>query len=36
MNSKMAKYTNLSTIEAKKQTKQTRKAETKSWIWRAF
>ena len=36
MNNKMAKITNLSTIESKKQTKQTRRTETKSWIWGAF
>ena len=35
MNNKMAKNTNLSTIESKKQTKQTR-TETESWIQRAF
>ena len=35
MNSKMAKNTYLSTIESKKQTKQTR-TETESWTWRAF
>ena len=35
MNNKMAKNTYLSTIESKKQTKQTR-TETESWIWRAF
>ena len=31
MNSKMAKNTNLSTIESRKQTKQTRRTETESW-----
>ena len=31
---KMAKNTNLSTIESKKQTKQTRRTGTESWIWR--
>ena len=36
MNNKMAKSTNLSTIEFKKQTKQTRRTQTESWIWRAF
>ena len=36
MNNKMAINTYLATTESKKQTKQTRKAETKSWIWRAF
>ena len=35
MNNKMAKNTNLSTIESKKQTKQTRR-EKESWIQRAF
>ena len=35
MNNKMAKNTYLSTIESKKQTKQTR-TETESWIWRRF
>ena len=35
MNNKMAKK-NLSTIESKKQTKQTRKTETESWIQGAF
>ena len=35
MNNKMAKNTNLSTIESKKQTKQIR-TETESWIQRAF
>ena len=33
MNNKMAKNTNLSTIEPKKQTKQTRSAETESWMF---
>ena len=32
MNNKMAKITNLSTIESKKQTKQTRRTETEPWI----
>ena len=36
MNNKMAIYTYLSTIEPKNQTKQTRRTETESWIWRAF
>ena len=40
MNNRMAKkkkpHTVLSTIESKKQTKQTRRTETESWIWRAF
>ena len=35
MNNKMGINTYLSTIESKKQTKQTR-TETESWIWRAF
>ena len=35
MNNKMAKNTSLSTIESKKQTKQTR-TETESWIRKAF
>ena len=35
MNNKMAKNTNLSTIESKKQTQQTR-TETELWILRAF
>ena len=35
VNNKMAININLSTIESKKQTKQTR-TETKSWLWRAF
>ena len=35
MNNKMAKNMNLSTVECKKQTKQTR-TETESWIQRAF
>ena len=34
MNNKMAKNTNLSTIEYKKQTKQTRSTETESWTQR--
>ena len=38
MNNKMAKKksTNPSTIESKKQTKQTRRTEAESWIQRAF
>ena len=36
MNNKMAKNTYLSTVESKKQTKQTRRTETESWIWRVF
>ena len=36
MNNKMAINTNLSTIESKKQTKQTRRTETESWVQRAF
>ena len=36
MNNKMAKNSNLLTIDSKKQTKQTRRTETESWIWRAF
>ena len=36
MNNKMAINTYLSTIESKKQTKQTRKTETDSWIQTAF
>ena len=36
MNNKMAMNTYLSTIESKKQTKQTRRTEIESWIWRAF
>ena len=32
MNNKMVKYTYLSTIEYKKQTKQTRRTGTESWI----
>ena len=35
MNYKMAKYTNLSTIQSKKQAKQ-RRTETESWIQRWF
>ena len=35
MNNKMAINTYL-TIESKKQTKETRRTETESWIWRAF
>ena len=33
---KMAKNTNLSTIESKKQTEETRRTETESWIQRKF
>ena len=33
---KMAKNTNLSTIESKKQTKQTRRTKTESWIQIVF
>ena len=36
MNNKMAKNTHVSTIESKKQTKQTIRTETVSWIQRAF
>ena len=36
MNNKMAINTYLSTIESKKQTKQTRRTETESWIGRTF
>ena len=36
MNNKMAKNSNLLTIDSKKQTKQTRRTETESWIWGAF
>ena len=36
MNNKMAINTYLSPTESKKQTKQTRRAETESWIWRRF
>ena len=32
----MAINTNLSTIKSKKQTKQTRRTESESWIWRGF
>ena len=35
-NDKMVKSINLSTIESKKQTKQTRRTEIESWIQRAF
>ena len=35
MNNKMAKYTYVSTIESKRQTKQTR-TETEAWIQRVF
>ena len=36
MNNKMAKNTYLSTVESKKQTKQTRRTETQLWIQRVF
>ena len=36
MNNKMAINTYLSATESKKQTKQTRRTETESWIWRTF
>ena len=36
MDNKMAINTYLSTIESKIQTKQTRRTETDSWIWRDF
>ena len=36
MNNKMAINAYVSTIESKKQTKQTRRTETESWIQRAF
>ena len=36
MNNKMAINTHLSTIESRKQTKQTGRTEIESWIWRAF
>ena len=36
MNNKMAINTYLSTIESKKQTKQTRRTETESLIWGGF
>ena len=36
MNNKMAMNTYLSTIESKKQTKQTRRTETESWIQRGL
>ena len=36
MNNKMSKNMNLSTIESRKQTKQTRRTETESWIGRTF
>ena len=36
MNNKVAINTYLSTIESTKQTKQTRKTEIESWIWKAF
>ena len=36
VNNKMAINTYLSTVESKKQTKQTRRTETEPWIRRAF
>ena len=36
MNNKMEKNTNLTTIDSKKQTKQTRRTETESWLQRVF
>ena len=36
MNNKMAINRYLSTVESKRQTKQTRRTETESWIRRAF
>ena len=36
MNNKMAINTSLSIIECEKQTNQTRRTETESWIWRVF
>ena len=36
MNNKMAINTYLSTIESKKQTKQTRRTATESWVQTAF
>ena len=36
MNNKMAVNTYLSKIESKKQTKQTRRTERESWMWRVF
>ena len=36
MNNKMAMNTYLSTIESKKHTKQTRRTEKESWIWRVL
>ena len=36
MDNEMAINTYLSTTEYKKQTKQTRRTETESWIWRPF
>ena len=36
MNNKMAINTYLSAIQSKKETKQTRRTETESWIQRAF
>ena len=35
MNNKVAINTYLSTIESKNQTRETRRTETESWIWRA-
>ena len=35
INNEMAKNTYLSTIESEKQTRQRRRTETESWIWRA-
>ena len=36
MNIKLAINSQLSTIESKKQTKQTSRTGTESWIWRSF
>ena len=36
MKNNMAINTYLSTIEPKKQTKQKRRTETESWVWRKF
>ena len=36
INNKMAVNTYLSKIESKKQTKQTRRTERESWMWRVF
>ena len=36
MNNKMAINTYLPTTESRKQTKQVRRTESESWIWRAF